>query len=218
MPHLPPVPPIRQTQLPREALKELVSSLTVTDWTPTGWSVVWDIESLPFEGLRNGTLGAYVELSISAYRSIGEDDYRQVFDPTTNALLSVYYGLRAFTLTIDARSFDYDVPAWDVLESIRLRMNNRRSATANVYLRENNLAWVRTHPTVSLNYAEKGDVDNRMIWRQTMDIEFTWLSAAQVVDDPGNYLETVGASELGQPAGSNDIPGTIYDPAGNPVT
>ena len=141
-----------------------------------------------------------------------------MFDPTTNALLSVYYGLRAFTLTIDARSFDYDVPAWDVLESIRLRMNNRRSATANVYLRENNLAWVRTHPTVSLNYAEKGDVDNRMIWRQTMDIEFTWLSAAQVVDDPGNYLETVGASELGQPAGSNDIPGTIYDPAGNPVT
>lgn len=205
---LPPVPPIRGPQLPRDAIKNLITTLTVTSWAPTGWSVIWSTEQEPFEGIRNDTLGAWIELGISAYRSLGQDDYRQQFNATTNAFESAYYGLRMFTLTIDVRSFDSDVPAWDVIESIRLRLNNARSVTARALLQAVNLAVVRIHPSQSLNYVERGDIDNRMIWRQVMDIEFTWLSAAQVTDDPGAWIQTVD--------GGGTIPGTIYDPSGNP--
>jgi hypothetical protein len=214
----PPVPLIRMSRIPREAIRNLITTLSICDYAPEGWSVIYQVEPQPFEGLRNDTLGAWIELSIGAFRSVGEDDYRQTFDATTGAYLSVFYGLRVFTLTIDARSFAPEIPAWDVLESIRLQLNNRRSLTVNSLLQPANLAWVRTHPTVSLNYAEKGDIDNRMIWRSTMDVELSWMSAAQVVDDSGAIIETVGQSQINAPPGSNDVGATILEPDGTPVT
>jgi hypothetical protein len=192
------------SRIPRDAIAALIRALTVTDWSPTGWEVVWQTEALPFEGLRNGTLGAYIELGIKSYRSVGVDDYRQVYDPASGALKSIYYGLRMFTLTIDARSFAEEIPAWDVIESIRLRLNNPNSVTARAFFARTGLAWVRSHPAQSLNYVDEGVVDNRMIWRMVLDVEFSWLSAAQVTDDAGNWISTV------------DVTGTLYDPDGNP--
>jgi len=204
------------SRIPRDAIASLIRALTVTDWSPTGWEVVWQTEPLPFEGLRNGTLGAYIELGIKSYRSVGVDDYRQVYDPVSGALKSVYYGLRMFTLTVDARSFAEEIPAWDVIESIRLRLNNPGSVTARAFFARTGLAWVRSHPAQSLNYVDESVVDNRMIWRMVLDVEFSWLSAAQVTDDAGGWIATVGADEATKAPGSNDAPGTLYDPDGNP--
>jgi hypothetical protein len=204
------------SRIPRGAIAGLIRALTVTDWSPTGWEVVWQSEPLPFEGLRNGTLGAYIELGIKSYRSVGVDDYRQAYNPATGALVSVYYGLRLFTLTIDARSFAEEIPAWDVIESIRLQLNNPRSVTARIFLAKTGLSWIRSHPAQSLNYVDESVVDNRMIWRMVLDVEFSWLSAAQVTDDAGGWIATVGADEAGKPQGSNDVTGTLYGPDGNP--
>jgi hypothetical protein len=211
-----PQQPIVSPRLPKDAIQKLIFQCTVTDWAPQGWRVLWAVDPLPMEGLRNNAMGAYIELSINSYRSNGVDDYRQAFNATTGLLQSVYYGLRQFTLTVDCRSFAPHIPAWDILESIRIRMNNPRSVTANAVFQATGLSWIRTHPTISLNYAEKGDVDNRMIWRQTMDIEFSWLSYAQVQDDLGYTIETVGSVPSDSPPGTNDVTGTLFNPDGNP--
>ena len=205
------------SRIPRDAIRELIAKLTVTDWSPDGWSVAWQVEHLSFEGLRNDSVGAWIELGINSYRSAGVDDYRQQFNPSTQSNQSVLYGLRRFTLTLDARSYSIEVPAWDVLEAIRLRLNNPGSVTVKQALAQHGLSWIRTHPTVSLNYSEKGDVDNRMIWRSTMDVEFSWLSYAQVTDDPGSVIETVGDVENDSPDGTNLVTGTLLNPDGTPV-
>lgn len=197
------------------ALKDLVSQLTVTDWAPDGWSVIWLHEPLPFEGLRNGTLGAYLELNISGFRSVGVDDYRQTWDPAANALSSVLYGLRRFILSIDCRSFSLECPAFDILEAIRLRINNPRSQSVETLMQANGLSWVRTHPMVTLA-ADATDVDLRMVWRNVMDVEFNWLSAAVSTEDEGGIIETIGQSQIGQPIGSNDVPGYLHNPDGSP--
>jgi hypothetical protein len=203
----PPVPPIKLSRLPRAELAALIQALTVTDYAPEGWPVIWQVDPLPFVGLVNDTLGAYIELGISAFRGIGVDDYRQVLleDEVTNA--SVFYGLRAFTLTLDCRSFAPDIPAWDILEGVRLQLGSPKSATVQQVFPKSGLAFVRTHPTVNLNYVDKGDADNRMIWRALMDVELTWLSKAQTTDDPGRTIATVGAPD--SPEGTAVIPGTI---------
>ena len=166
------------TRIPTGAIKELISTLTVTDWAPNGWSVIWANEKLPFEGLRNGTLGAYVEMTITNFLSKGVDDYRSQYNPTTETLESAYYGLRIFTLSLDCRSFAYECPSFDILEAIRLRMNNPDATIVNSYLQPNGLSWIRSHPMISLP-PDKADVDTRMIWRHVLDVEFGWLSAAQ---------------------------------------
>ena len=202
-------------------LKRLIWQLTVTDWAPKGWEVIWLHEPLPFEGLRNGSLGAYVELNITNFKSRGVDDYRQALvtppptippaPPAIPYLASAMYGLREFTLSMDCRSFSLDAPAFDILEAVRIRLNNPRSILVNSTLQSNGLAWIRSHPIITLP-AEKQDIDNRMIWRNVLDVEFGWLSAAQETDDQGGYIETVGDDEKDNPAGSNDIPGTISPP------
>ena len=127
----------------------------------------------------------------------------------------MFYGLRQFTLTCDIRSLAPDIPAWDIAEVIRLRMNNPASIQVNQYLRPNNLSWIRTHPVVSLNFVPKNKVDRRQQWRATMDIEFGWLSAAQDVSNPGGIIETVGSVPVDSPPGTNAPAGTIYNPDGN---
>jgi hypothetical protein len=212
-----PVPPILASRLPKNEIRNLIAALTVTDYAPQGWPVVWTVDPIPILGLVNDTLGAYLELSINAYRSVGVDDYRQKFNTETNALDSVYYGLRLFTLSMDCRSFAPDIPAWDILESIRLRMNNPRSVTANQVFKATGLSWIRSHPMVALNtYDKETDTDNRMIWRAVLDVEFSWASRAQVTDDAGSWIQTVGDVPFDSPTGTSSIPGTLYNADGTP--
>ncbi len=196
-------------------LKKLVWQLTRTDWAPNGWEVIWLHEPLPFEGLRNGALGAYVELNITNFRSLGEDDYRQAYIAASDSMQSTLYGLRIFTLSMDCRSFSLDAPAFDILEAVRVRLNNRRSAEVNEAMRSVGIAWVRSHPIVTLS-ADKQDVDLRMIWRNVLDVEFSWVSASFSTDDAGGYVKTVGVVPDGSPAGTNAIPGIIMNPDGHP--
>jgi hypothetical protein len=209
-------PPIALRRLPRQAIKDLISDLSVSDFAPNGWPVIWQLEPLPFLGLVNDTLGAYIELGVRGYRAVGIDDYRQVTVGSPPVYTSVFYGLRAFTLTLDCRSFAADVPAWDILEGIRLQMGNPRSVRSNQTFLSTGLAFLRTHPTVSLNYAEKGDVDNRMIWRSVMDVDLSWLSAAQVVDDSGTTIGTVGTVPANSPDGTNNVGEVVKNPDGSP--
>jgi hypothetical protein len=210
-----PNPPIVMSRLPRGAIAELISALTVCDFAPTGWEVVWQTEPLPFEGLRNDTPGAYIELGVNSFRSIGVDDYRQQeSDANPDVLESVFYGLRAFTLVLDCHSFAPSVPAWDILEGIRLQLCNPRSVTCRATWNAAGLAFLRAHPTVNLNYTGKGDVDNREISRSTMDVELSWLSAAQVVDDPGTTIGTMGDVPDDSPDGTANIPGTFSNTNG----
>ena len=202
-------------RLPLDAILNLVAALTVTSWSPDGWQVFWKNDPLPFVGMQNDTLGAYLEMNITNFLSKGVDDYRQEYVEASDSLESVFYGLRIFTLSIDCRSFAPNVPAWDILETIRLQVNNPRSVTTNKTLAPNGLSWIRTHPIQTLP-AEAQDVDNRTVWRAVLDIEMSWLAAAQVVDDPGAYVTTIGESEIDAPAGSNDVPGVISNPDGNP--
>lgn len=210
-------------RFPKKPLTELIQILTVCDWAPDGWDVRWVVDPLPMEGLRNDTLGAWIELSMTPTRSRGVDDYRQQWNPDVpvgGALQSVFYGLRQFTLTCDARSLAPDIPAWDILECVRLRMNNPASLQVNGILRPNNLSWIRTHPMVGLNFVPKNKVDRRQQWRATMDIEFGWLSAAQDPTNPGGVIDTVGPVPTDSPAGTVnvglDAGSVISNPDGNP--
>lgn len=203
---------IKLSRLPIRQIQKFIESLTVTDWSPEGWSVIWVTDPQPFEGLRNNSLGAWIELSIKSYRSIGYDDYRTAYSVATNSIQSVLYGVRLFTLSIDVRSFSPSIPAIDIVESILLRVNNRQSVTANAFFTSNNLAWLGAKPSVSLNYSEKNAVDSRKVWREVVDIEMSWISAAQTVDDQGNYIKTVGEVPVNSPIGTNDIQGTFTLP------
>ncbi len=210
----PPIPPVRMRRLPREPLKDFIGDLTITDSAPTGWPVVWEVDPLPFLGLVNDTLGAYIELSIPTDRSIGIDDYRQAFDEETETYTSVYYGLRAFTLTLDCRSYAPHIPAIDILESVRLRLINPRSVTAKNFFAAQGLSLIRVHPGINLSVGGKGDADNRMIWRRAMDVEFNWLSTAVATDDPGYIFRTAGDVPPDSPLGTNRIEGTILGKRG----
>ena len=201
------------TRLPLGAIKELISALTVTDYAPDGWSVLWANQPFEFEGLRNDTLGAWIELNIQGFKSKGVDDFRSEYNPTSDALDSVFYGLRMFTLSVNCQSYAPDIPAWDILEAIRLRVNNPGSTIVNGILKPNGLSWIRSHPIVTLPI-DKQAADTRVTWRAVLDIEFSWLSAAQATRQ-GGFISTIGQSEIDAPQGSNDIPGTLLNPDGS---
>lgn len=201
-------------RLPKDALLSLISDLTVTDWSPNGWPVVWEVDPIPLLGIQNDTLGAFIELSVNSYKSVGVDELKSEFSVELDALQSVYYGLRQFTLTLDCRSFAAHIMAIDILESVRLRINNPGTVLTNQYFTNNGLSWIRSHPTVKL----PGDyqvADSRMTWRASIDIEFSWLSAAQVPVN-GGIIETVGPVPNNSPIGTNDVTGVISNPDGNP--
>lgn len=208
----PPVPPVDIPGFPHKPLADLIRRLTTTVWAPDGWQVVWNTEPLPFTGLVNGTLGAYIELGIRSSRPVGVDDYRDEYDEETQTNSYVYYGLRRFTLVLDCRSFAPKVPAWNILETLRLRLNNPRALTSRLALQAMGLTIIRFQPSVSLNYVDKGDVDTRMVTREVVDVELGWLSAAQVTDDAGTTIGTVGSVPDDSPDGTNSIPGTIEPP------
>lgn len=197
------------TSLPRADLKNLIAQLTRTNVAPKGCPVIWDGESVPFIGQVNGRPGAYIELDIMGYRSIGVDDYRQVFNPATLTMTSAMAGLRQFTLTLDCRSYDGDTPAFDILEVVRLRLNNLRSVTARQALQAANLSVVKIQPMVEL--AEKADT--RFVWRSSLDVIFNWASNDVAADDGGEIIATVatvaGAPPAVSPVGTNKITGQL---------
>ena len=208
-------PPIAMPRLPLESIRLLLAALTVTTWSPDGWPVIYQNDPLPFIGPMNGGNGAYLELNVSGFRSVGVDDYRQDTDTTTGNLVSAYYGVREFTLSIDCRSFAQDVPAWDILEALRLQMNNPRSVTVRAALIAMGISLIRCHSIVTLS-PEKQDVDTRQIWRAVLDLEFNWLAKAQSVDDSGATIDTIGVVADDAPVGTNVVVGVVSNPDGNP--
>ena len=62
-------------RFPKKPLAELIQLLTICDWAPDGWDVRWVVDPLPMEGMRNDTLGAWIELSMTPSRSRGVDDF-----------------------------------------------------------------------------------------------------------------------------------------------
>ncbi len=202
------------TALPRADMLNLVQFLTRTNVAPKGYKVIWDGEPWTFMGANNGRPGAFIEISISNFRSMGVDDYRQEFDEATLTMTSVLCGVRQFTLTLDCRSYDGNIPSFDILEVIRLRLNNPRNVTAKKQLQSVGLSVAKVHPMVEL--PEK--TDQRFVWRTSLDVVFNWASNDVTGDDGGEIIATVGTvagtPNPISPVGTNVITGT-FDPAGS---
>jgi hypothetical protein len=197
------------TSLPLADIKTLIAQLTRTNVNPKGYPVIWDGEPRPFVGQVGGKPGAWIELDIGSYRSRGVDDYRQTYDPATLTQSSAMVGLRQFTLTLDCRSYDGDTPSFDILEVVRLRLNNPHNVTARRALQAACLSIAKIQPMVELT--EKAD--SRFVWRSAIDVVFNWTSNDIAADDGGEIIATVatvaGKPNPISPLGTNVITGQL---------
>jgi hypothetical protein len=165
--------------LPLYALQNLVTNLS--DQTPT----ILVGEPMPFLGVRDGRPGKYYELSITGYQSKGVDEYRSnmgTTPATANILYSSLNGVRAFTLQIKAESWDKFALAYDMLETVRLRL---RSVSAKYVLQNNGLALIG-FPNGTVTIAAYSEAISAAV----LDVRFAYASTETATDDSGGTIAT----------------------------
>lgn len=175
--------------IPRAEILELVKGVTKK-------AARWDGDAEEQLGIWKSQESGYIELSISAYRSIGVDEYRQAFDAKTNQLSSTMSGVRVFTLTCKCRSFEMGEAPFDILEDLRLGL---RTNSARFILTGAGLALV---DVPSLTVLPPEEIDNRTAQVAVMDVRLAIaVNSDRAGDDAGGIIQTVNSG--------GKIPGTV---------
>lgn len=164
--------------IPRGALLDLVKGITNKTVT------IWSGEPEPYLAVKNGKGGRWFELEISSYGAKGVDEYRQDLNVAADALASTLNGVRRFTLSIKAKSFDAGTMPYDMLETVRLRL---RSKSAKTILQAEGLALIDfPGQIVRLGWI----TDTREGYAAVMDVRFANASTDDAGDDGGDYVVT----------------------------
>jgi len=161
-----------------------------------GYKVFWDGDGLDFDDTQ-------IQLNILAYRTVGVDETREEYDPVRDELATTLCGLRAFTLSIRADSYDMGEPAYEILERIRRRL---RGGAARVVLEETGLALTTlTNPIVDLDVV----ADNRPIYSSTWDVGMAFAVNEVDVQALGGGKVAAGVEATGTVTGSQNDPITV---------
>ncbi len=146
-------------------------------------------------GLWHAKPGAYAELTISAYRTYGQDEYRQTYDEVKDQLSSTMTGLRGFTVSVKVRSFELGQAPFDLLERLRLGL---RTKSARYALETAGIALVDIQPIIPL---PNETVDNREAFVAVMDVRLAFAVNQDTSDDEGGTIKKVDNGGV--------IPGTV---------
>lgn len=100
-------------------LKSAITSIALDAADPL-WSAEWAEQAQP---LVSPTVQAEILLRIPTSRAV-YDETRRTYDANTQTITAVDHGLREFTLSIQARSYDLTYAAWahEYCERIRTRI------------------------------------------------------------------------------------------------
>lgn len=184
------------TELPRAQILDLVSNLC------NRLPARWDGDAERQLGIFENRPSAKIDLFVTSYSTIGQDEYRQQFDSVQQTLQSNYCGNRKCTIMVKVTSFDMGKAPFDILDQLRIRLR----MAGGTFMRTDptvmadavHLSLIRTHPIVVL---PNEVVDNRVQYVSTMDVEFAFAINVPADDDGGGIIATVN--------GNNIVPGTL---------
>lgn len=178
-----PYPNVRPSpRLPKQTLITLIETIS-------GVQAQFTRDPRLMLGARANTEQAWVLLSYGAYRNIGGDELRGVYDSTNDENVWLQLGDRQFTLKCGIRSMDANLEGADLCERIRFRI---RTATARAIYVPQNLALVQVMPALPTPFFAAGQAVDA--WQ--LDIRFGWRAAADPLDpNEGQYIATVNGGK-----------------------
>jgi hypothetical protein len=177
---------VSNTTIPRGAIRDLIAGI---GQIRTQWN--GDVVAYHGEG------DSWATLDVMAYRGKGIDEQRQVYDSARDELNTNSCGNRLFTLTIRVDSYDFSLPAYELLEKIRRRF---RQGAAQALLQDMGVALVKFFPIVDLNV----EADNRPVYASTMDVALAFTVNELDGQAGGDYIASVG--------GTPTTPGVVPNP------
>lgn len=190
-------PILPSPRFPRETLLQVLNLVS-------GVQVVWSSLKRPLQGLRPGTENAWLIAGVQSYRSVGVDERRFSFNPSTGQNDVIVVGQREFTLVVRARSLNADILAFDLLERVRFRLRGTPAKSLMIPT----IALVDFGPIVDLpdSTFTVGDV-RRAMSEATLDV----MMACIVSADPGepgegDWIQSV-APATAIPDGSGGVSG-----------
>ena len=162
------------TVIPRADLKTLISGIGQI-------AAIWNGEAVPYHGEGD----SWATMDVMAYRGRGIDQQRQAYDNVRDELSTNSCGIRLFTLTIRIDSYDFELPAYELLEKIRRRL---RGGAAMALLQDMGVALVKFFPIIELNV----EADNRPVFASTMDVAMSFAVNETDGEAGGDYIASVG--------------------------
>lgn len=173
-PHVQPSP-----RVPKAILVQLYSTLA-------GVPAVWQTEPNPDLGEGPGLEQAFCKLTLSSFRNVGIDELRTVYDADADQNVNVLLGNRQFTLTMQARSLDETLEAYDLCERVRFRL---RTAVAQAIYRP---AFLSLRDIQAVHPVYGRTSNTQVLLSASMDVRWNWLAWADPLDpQEGGYIQTV---------------------------
>lgn len=184
------MPALPTTAIPKAALLTLIQTLS-------GVQTKWRTDPEFVAGIAPGIASshAWIWLSVTSMRSLGVDDYRQVFNQATGNLDSQIAGNRLFTLSCRAESYDVNIEAFDLVEAVRIRL---RSFKARGIFAPAGLALVDIQPTAVFTNVVTDSGTKRTLKVATMDIRWAYVSTYSPLpdDDAGGIIASVDGGTI----------------------
>lgn len=166
---------------PREPFRALIETLV----RPI--RVDWDGAGQTFPGPRYGKPGARMIIDVEHVHRWGDEDVLSDYDTTNNCNTVTIGGQRTYIVSFRIDSFDFDIPAYEQLEQMCLKL--RRSSTIDA-LDAMGLAYARRHDTIPLDV----NADNRPIFAAVVDVEFNWAASQTDETSFGGIIRSVNST------------------------
>lgn len=186
---------------PREAVRAIVSK-ALGNWPKT--SIIFRDEAEPMVAPKAGQIRGLVRLDVARRAAVGNDCILRI-EKNDGSNREIYGGQRKISFMVRAESHDPNVPAFDILEGMRLRLNFDSSLQL---WRDVGLAladWGQVVPITN-------PVQNRLV--STAVLELTLNQVVELEDaNPAGVIEKVSSTTPVDPGAAPvaDLTGT-YTP------
>jgi hypothetical protein len=135
--------------------------------------------------------GGQAFIDVKAGTQLGTDNFVRTYDPDLDTIVVTQVGNRLFTLTVKFESYEANVHAHEVLETLRLRLE-RNTPAVRGRLRAQGMTVVSTEAVQDLPTT----YDNRVISVSALDVKmalrFSEASTAWLAELTGDRLDSVG--------------------------